>query len=70
MCIRDSDYTNFRYHGVNDEYDPSWNLEGFEQTIDTIFNISQDLSNSTDWPNWYEGNEFRATRDAQLSSKK
>ena len=63
MCIRD------RYHGVNDEYDPSWNLEGFEQTIDTIFNISLDLSNSSDWPNWYEGNEFRATRDAQLSSK-
>ena len=63
------DYTNFRYHGVNDEYDPSWNLEGFEQTIDTIFNISLDLSNSYDWPNWYEGNEFRATRDAQLSLK-
>ena len=63
------DYTNYRYHGVNDEYDPSWNLEGFEQTIDTIFNISQDLSNSSDWPNWYEGNEFRATRDAQLSAK-
>jgi len=63
------DYTNFRYHGVKDEYDPSWNLEGFEQTINTIFNISLDLSNSSDWPNWYEGNEFRATRDAQLSSK-
>ena len=63
------DYTNFRYHGVDDEYDPSWNLEGFEQTINTIFNISLDLSNSSDWPNWYEGNEFRATRDAQLSLK-
>ena len=63
------DYTNYRYHGVEDEYDPSWNLEGFEQTISTIFNISVNLSNSDDWPNWYEGNEFRAIRDAQQAQK-
>ncbi len=63
------DYTNYRYHGVDDEYDPSWNLEGFEQTINTLFNISFELSNSNDWPNWYEGNEFREIRDAQLMSK-
>ena len=63
------DYTNYRYHGVDDEYDPSWNLEGFEQTINTLFNISFELSNSNDWPNWYEGNEFREIRDAQLTSK-
>ena len=63
------DYTNYRYHDVDDEYDPSWNLEGFEQTINTLFNISFELSNSNDWPNWYEGNEFREIRDAQLMSK-
>ena len=63
------DYTNYRYHGVDDEYDPSWNLEGFEQTINTLFNISFELSNSNDWPNWYEANEFREIRDAQLMSK-
>ena len=63
------DYTNSRYHGVEDEYDASWNLQGFEQTIHTIFNISFALSNSNDWPNWYEGNEFRAIRDKQLSTK-
>ena len=63
------DYTNSRYHGVEDEYDASWNLQGFEQTIHTIFNISFALSNSNDWPNWYDGNEFRAIRDKQLSTK-
>ena len=63
------DYTNSRYHGVEDEYDASWNLQGFEQTIHTIFNISYALSNSDYWPNWYEGNEFRAIRDKQLSTK-
>ena len=42
---------------------------GFEQTINTLFNVSFTLSNSSDWPNWYEGNEFKAIRDAQISSK-
>lgn len=63
------EYINLKYHGVKDEYDPSWNLEGFEQTINTIFNISYDLSNSNEWPNWYEENEFRAVRDAQQIQK-
>jgi len=57
------------YHGVADEYDPSWNLEGLNQSIDVIFNISNELANSSHWPNWYEGNEFKATRDTARAGK-
>ncbi len=63
------DYTLNKYHTVNDEYDESWNLEGLEQNINTIFSISLQLANSNSWPNWYENNEFRAIRDLQLSKK-
>ncbi len=42
-------------------------MSGIEQTIDTIFNVSFNLSNSDDWPNWYEDNEFRSIRDKQRS---
>ena len=63
------DYTLNKYHAVNDEYDESWNLEGLEQNINTIFSISLQLANSNSWPNWYENNEFRAIRDKQLSTK-
>ena len=63
------DYTLNKYHSVNDEYDESWNLEGLEQNINTIFSISLQLANSNSWPNWYENNEFRAIRDVQLSKK-
>ena len=63
------DYTLNKYHAVNDEYDESWNLEGLEQNINTIFSISLQLANSNSWPNWYENNEFRAIRDLQLSKK-
>ena len=62
-------YIDNKYHSVDDEYDPSWNLEGLEQTVNTIFTISLNLSNSNDWPNWYEGNEFRLKRDDQLLKK-
>ena len=57
------------YHGVADEYDESWNLEGLNQSIDVIFNISNELANNSQWPNWYEGNEFKATRDLSRAGK-
>ena len=60
----EEDYRLDAYHGVADEYDDSWDLDGLNQSIDTIFNISNELANSRKWPNWYEGNEFKAIRDA------
>ena len=55
------------YHGVADEYDKSWNLDGLNQTIDVIFNVSNELANSSQWPNWYEDNEFKSIRDLSRS---
>ena len=51
------------YHDVADEYNEDWDLSGLNQSIDVIYNISTQLANSEDWPNWYEGNEFRNLRD-------
>ncbi len=57
------------YHGVADEYDESWDLDGLNQSIDAIFNISNELANSQQWPNWYDGNEFKSIRDASREGK-
>ncbi len=57
------------YHGVADEYDESWDLEGLNQSIDVIFNISNELANSPQWPNWYEGNEFKSIRDLSRAGR-
>lgn len=56
-----------RYHKPADEYDPSWNMSGMEQEVTTLFKLGRDIANSNDWPNWYEGNEFKAIRDASLA---
>ena len=57
------------YHGVEDEYDESWNLDGLNQSIDAIFNVSNKLANTSQWPNWYEGNEFKAVRDLSRATQ-
>jgi Zn-dependent M28 family amino/carboxypeptidase len=67
--IIEEQYRLDAYHGVADEYDESWNLDGLNQSIDVIFNISKELANSSQWPNWYEGNEFKSIRDASRSGK-
>lgn len=59
------EYTEIRYHKPADEYDNSWDLSGIDQVTEIMFELGYKLADSSDWPNWYEGNEFRALRDEQ-----
>lgn len=59
------DYTANDYHAPSDEYDESWNMEGMIEVVDILYEVGAVLAQSTDWPEWYEGNEFRAIREAQ-----
>ncbi|MDC7807561.1 M28 family metallopeptidase [Luteimonas sp BLCC-B24] len=55
-----------RYHQPSDEYNPDWNLEGVVQDLEALYGVGRVLvDDTTRWPNWYEGNAFKATRDAQ-----
>lgn len=60
------EYTKERYHKPGDEYDNSWDLSGIEQSTEILFELGYGIANSSDWPNWYEGTEFRALRDEML----
>ncbi len=62
-----ADYRANRYHAPGDEYSEDWNMEGMLEDAQLFYNVGNRLANSQDWPNWYEGNEFRALRDAQRS---
>ena len=63
------DYTKERYHKPGDEYDNSWDLSGIVQATDIMLDMGYDLANSDQWPNWYEGTEFRGLRDEMLKGK-
>ncbi len=59
------EYTEDHYHRVSDEYDLSWVVSGALQDMEMFFRTGLEVANSSDWPNWKEGSEFRAKRDAQ-----
>jgi len=60
------DYTAERYHKPGDEYDNSWDLSGIKQATEILYELGGRIANSEDWPNWYEGTEFRALRDGMV----
>ena len=58
------EYTDLRYHKPADEFDPAWNLEGVLQDLEALYAVGRELADGDGWPNWYEGNPFRAAREA------
>lgn len=58
------DYTANRYHKPADEFDPNWNLEGTMQDLDTLYQVGRTVADGDSWPQWREGNPFRAVREA------
>ncbi len=64
-----AEYNAERYHKPGDEYDNSWDLSGIVQATDILLDMGYDLANSEDWPNWYDGTEFRGLRDEMRQGK-
>jgi len=60
-------WDNEYYHKPADNYEPAWwKFDGMVQDLQLIFAVGYTLSNEDNFPNWYEGNEFRAIRDEQM----
>ncbi len=62
------EYTREDYHKPSDEYDDSWNLEGAAADLRLLFAVGHELATGESWPNWSEGAEFRAARDAMMGT--
>jgi Zn-dependent M28 family amino/carboxypeptidase len=60
--LRD-EYTAERYHKPSDEFDEEWDLRGAVDDLRLLFEVGYRLAQEHSWPNWREGNEFRARRD-------
>ncbi len=65
-ALRD-DYAAKRYHQPSDEFGEGWPLDGLAAQADLLHEVGAEIARSDRWPNWREGNEFRATRDAARS---
>ncbi|QTD55953.1 M28 family metallopeptidase [Parasphingorhabdus cellanae] len=57
------DYTENRYHGPKDEFNPDWNWDGVMSDLKVYYTVARMLAMTEDWPNWNDGDEFRDIRD-------
>ena len=65
-----ADYIAACYHQTCDAWDPDWDLRGAAQDIDLFRLIIEDLGNSTRWPQWKSGSEFKAVREQSASARR
>ena len=61
-------YRALAYHGPEDEFDYDWDFDGLARDATLLYMLGERIANTDEWPNWYEGNEFRALRDEQRSA--
>jgi len=62
------DYRDNRYHGPKDEFSEDWNWGGVMADLQLFYRLGRMLAGSTSWPNWIEGDEFKATRDESCAA--
>ena len=62
-------YTNVAYHKPADEFDPAWDLRGVVQDLQALYGVGRELAGNEAWPNYVEGNAFKAARDASRAAQ-
>ena len=63
------EYYAARYHRPNDQYEASWDVSGSVEDLKLLFEVGVRVANGKVWPEWYQGNEFRAVREASAASR-
>ncbi|MEM1174125.1 MAG: M28 family peptidase [Pseudomonadota bacterium] len=64
-----ADYAANHYHQQSDEWSADWDLSGIIRDAELIKAVAERLGNSDTWPNWAEGSEFKAMRDATAAAR-
>ncbi|MCK0129624.1 M28 family metallopeptidase [Erythrobacter sp. F6033] len=62
------DYRANRYHGPKDEFNEEWDWSGVMADLQLMYRLGRSMAMSTSWPNWNEGDEFKATRDESCAA--
>ncbi len=64
-----STYNTNCYHQPCDQFNSQWTFAGTVQEASVAYALGQELANSTSWPDWKEGNEYKPLR-AQSASER
>ena len=63
------DYEKNRYHAPGDEFDENWDWSGVMSDLKLYYRVGRMLAMTDAWPNWNDGDEFRAVRDKSRNGK-
>jgi Zn-dependent M28 family amino/carboxypeptidase len=63
------DFDEKRYHKPGDEYTDDWDVSGNIEDLRLLFEVGARVANAESWPEWYEGNEFRAAREKSAAAR-
>ncbi|MEJ8758605.1 M28 family metallopeptidase [Pontibacter sp. H259] len=63
-------YTAEDYHKLTDEVSTDWNLNGAVEDLQLFFRVGYRVANTSKFPEWKEGSEFKARRDKMLLQTK
>ena len=63
------DYEKNRYHAPGDEFDEKWDWSGVMSDLKLYYRVGRMLAITDAWPNWNDGDEFRAVRDKSRNGK-
>lgn len=64
-----SEYTARRYHAPSDEMSDDFVFDGAVQQGALVMLTLLDIADDTTWPEWLEGQEFKAARDAMMTPR-
>ena len=63
-------YTAERYHQPADEWRADWSFTGMTHDLPLLYRVGETLANSRRWPEWGQGSEFRAIREASRGERR
>ena len=66
---RNAEYIANHYHAPSDEISDDWDVDAAIEDLRLYYRIGHHVAFGEAWPEWYEGNEFRAIREASLTTE-
>jgi Zn-dependent M28 family amino/carboxypeptidase len=64
------DFNAKKYHQPKDEWSEALDFSGEALDVTLIYNVGRSLADSTRWPEWKAGSEFKAVRDRSAQKRR
>jgi Zn-dependent M28 family amino/carboxypeptidase len=68
-ALRDTYFANC-YHQPCDRWSSQWDASGHAADTTLVYDLGAALANDRDWPQWQDGSEFKAIRDASAAARR